>query len=671
MNIEIAGSLDNNHDNKLTVIVPSYNKAKYIKETLDSIFMQITAYDYQIIIADDCSKDGTIEIIQEYQNNHPNKITLLTSDENQGLYKNVLRAYQITKTDYFCVLDPDDYWIDENFVQKSLDFLEKNLDYTIYATNAYKLENNVQSPYTYIKQNRSYDFQDFLNNKAILGWTGATVFRNVIFKNNVPEKMLVLENPSCEKSFRGDSFRNLIHLKEGKCYFCTNYTAVYRITNEGIWQGSSTIDQNLLNVWLFINMYKYYNEEYPELLLLSYRAFLNIKASKENCNVKNFNQLFELKHYFKKRKGIINSMLSIKSQLKYFIKDLKQAIRIGVLKRKNKYLINKKINAAKYVHIMFNDKFNKPFVDFINKNFEQSEHLFLCKRFFENFPFPEGSNVVEIKSLKGLNFSKPEKIICHSLFDNELVEFLYKNKKLLKKSYWGIWGGDLYNAKRDKINDYVRQNFKGYITDKDKNAVLEKYDIMNKNFYPVYLIPPIGLKMIEGIEKPNKNYTKIQINNSSDKSTLEMLDILSKFKDENIKITTILSYGDLGVKNEIIKKGTEIFGDKFEYLDSFISPDEYLKHLIQNDILILNQNRQQGLGNTTVSLAIGTKVFIRSDVTTYKCMKNDQMPIYDTISIPDLTFSDFIEYNDNYSRAKMYLDEDIIFKQLEEVFDAK
>ena len=119
----------------ITIIMPSYNKEKYIAENLDSVFMQETSYDYHIIVADDCSTDRTVEIVREYQNKYPDKITLLTSETNQKLYRNVLRAYENTKTDYFCVLDPDDYWTDKYKIQKSLDFLEKNKDYTIYVTD--------------------------------------------------------------------------------------------------------------------------------------------------------------------------------------------------------------------------------------------------------------------------------------------------------------------------------------------------------------------------------------------------------------------------------------------------------------------------------------------------------------------------------------------------------
>ena len=73
----------------LTIIIPSYNKADYISQAFDSIFAQKTTYDYKIIVADDCSYDGTVDIVKQYQEKYPDKIILLTSDKNQKLYKNI------------------------------------------------------------------------------------------------------------------------------------------------------------------------------------------------------------------------------------------------------------------------------------------------------------------------------------------------------------------------------------------------------------------------------------------------------------------------------------------------------------------------------------------------------------------------------------------------------
>ena len=323
--------------------------------------------------------------------------------------------------------------------------------------------------------------------------------------------------------------------------------------------------------------------------------------------------------------------------------------------------LNLRIKKYKYVHIMFNDKFNKPFVDFLNKKFNKQEHFVLCKRWYNEHPFPEGSNVAEIANLRFLNFSKNKKIICHSLFDKELINYLYKHKDILKtKAYWIIWGGDLYDAERDEKNDYVRCNFKGYLSDIDKNFFEEKFSIKKENFHKFFYKFPITLNMIRMTHKINKTYIKIQINNSADKSTLQMLEILSKFKDENIRITTILSYGETEFNNEIIQKGKEIFKNKFEYIDKYMTPQEYAQHLAQNDILVLCQNRQQGFGNTLCSLMLGSKVYIKNEISVYNYLNTSGLKIFDTNEIYKLNFKEFV-LNDfvelNRTKVSKYYDD--------------
>lgn len=340
--------------------------------------------------------------------------------------------------------------------------------------------------------------------------------------------------------------------------------------------------------------------------------------------------------------------------------------------------INNFVSKHKYVHLMFNDKFNKPFVDFLNRNFNPKEHIILCKRWFQEHPFPEGNNVIEIEKLKYFNFKKTEKIICHSLFDGDLVNYLYKHQDILKsKAYWMIWGGDLYNAPKDEINDFVRANFKGYIsdTDGDCEVAMEKYNSNPQTYNAGYTFP-ITKEMIEEAKKSKnqKDYIQIQINNSCDISTLEMLDVLSKFKDENIKITTILSYGQIKFKEEIINKGKAIFEDKFEYLDNYLAPQEYAQILAQNDILILNQNRQQGIGNCFSNLALGSKVFIKSEITTYNHFNSKGIKIFDTNEIKNMSFGEFILYSkdikqNNMQKSSIFFDDKYLGNLWEGVFN--
>lgn len=183
--------------------------------------------------------------------------------------------------------------------------------------------------------------------------------------------------------------------------------------------------------------------------------------------------------------------------LKRFIRNLK-AKKAQKLAAKELQKLQNRVEASKFVHLMFNDKFGKPFVDFLNANFDTKDHLVLCKKWFE-FPFPQGENVVDISRYEGLDFSKNDKVICHSLFDGELIDYLYAHKDTLQqRAYWCIWGGDLYEPIKDEKNDFVRENFRGYISDVDGDidVLQQKYSIKNKFFYRATYTFPVTMDII-------------------------------------------------------------------------------------------------------------------------------------------------------------------------------
>ena len=317
----------------LTVIMPSYNKEKYIAQALDSVFMQETSYDYQIIVADDCSSDKTIEIVKSYQAKYPQKIILLTSDTNQKLYRNVLRAYAVTKTDYFCVLDPDDFWTDKYKIQKALDFLEKHHEYTIYVTDTLlQLPDGRQKPFLKRKKIIDSVWTDFLHASAATGHTTGSVFRNVVFKHGLPEKMQHLQVPSQEHSFRGDSFRTALHLHEGKAHCVPETDAVYRITSEGIWQGASYLERSLLNANFFKDTWLFFNKENPELLYLSRAVLASVRTmiplfllscQKQKKQQDIFLQLADLNRLYQENKNAINQ---VKNQIKLSMRHRLQIV---------------------------------------------------------------------------------------------------------------------------------------------------------------------------------------------------------------------------------------------------------------------------------------------------------------------------------------------------------
>lgn len=121
----------------LSVCVRTYNQKDYITEGLDSIFAQRTSFDFEVIVSDDCSKDGTVEILKQYQQLYPKKLRLILGEKNVGGTANFRRVIVASNAKYLAFLDGDDYYTDIYKLQKQVDFLEKNAEYSACFHNVY------------------------------------------------------------------------------------------------------------------------------------------------------------------------------------------------------------------------------------------------------------------------------------------------------------------------------------------------------------------------------------------------------------------------------------------------------------------------------------------------------------------------------------------------------
>ncbi len=301
------------------------------------------------------------------------------------------------------------------------------------------------------------------------------------------------------------------------------------------------------------------------------------------------------------------------------------------------------IKKYKYLHIMNNGFHTFPILNFINIYFDNSEHCFV-------FPNPREETKEKVSKIQNaylcpieeVSIENARKIIFHGLFTKTVIEYIYNNPYWLEKSYWFIWGGDLYQAPNTLEDNFVRKNVAGILTAFDKEVYEEKYIKPKKYFDLTY---PHSKCELDLLPIKNEGYTHIQVNNSEDETSLEMLDILAKFKDENIRVSTILSYKSAGhkdVSDEIIEKGYAIFKDKFNPIKDYLTKEEYAKHLATVDIYISNQNRQQGNGNASVICSLGKKVYTKSETSVYKKYNALGIKYYNTYTIKELTFEEFI-----------------------------
>ncbi len=122
----------------VNVCVQTYQHANYIKQCLDGILIQVTSFPFEILLGEDDSSDGTREICIEYAEKYPNKIRLfLHHRENNikingnptGRFNFLYNLYN-ARGKYIALCEGDDYWTDPLKLQKQVDFLERNKEYS-------------------------------------------------------------------------------------------------------------------------------------------------------------------------------------------------------------------------------------------------------------------------------------------------------------------------------------------------------------------------------------------------------------------------------------------------------------------------------------------------------------------------------------------------------------
>lgn len=110
----------------------TYNHARFIRRCLDGFMMQQCDFDFEVLIHDDASTDGTQEIIREYQEKYPEIIKPVFQSENQwskGVSISATYNWPRAEGKYIAACEGDDYWTDPFKLQKQVDFLEGNEEY--------------------------------------------------------------------------------------------------------------------------------------------------------------------------------------------------------------------------------------------------------------------------------------------------------------------------------------------------------------------------------------------------------------------------------------------------------------------------------------------------------------------------------------------------------------
>ena len=118
----------------VSILCITYNHGNYIRQAIESFFLQKLDGNFEIIIHDDASTDDTVQIIKDYQKTHPGVITLLEEKENQfskGDLGFMEKVYRSARGKYLAWCEGDDYWSDPSKIQSQVDYLEHHPQATV------------------------------------------------------------------------------------------------------------------------------------------------------------------------------------------------------------------------------------------------------------------------------------------------------------------------------------------------------------------------------------------------------------------------------------------------------------------------------------------------------------------------------------------------------------
>lgn len=347
----------------------------------------------------------------------------------------------------------------------------------------------------------------------------------------------------------------------------------------------------------------------------------------------------------------------------------------------------------KYLHLMVNEKFTKRVSGFYNHFFCDGSHEILYYRSSEEsslinkdlnikqYEYVYKNKLDTFKFIRYLDRLSFDYLILHSIRFGTAQQFLLLlNKSLLQRIVWIEWGFDLYSwerknhtiwsAIRNRICYKFRNSIKYFVAifPPDIQYYCKNFPNSNaKTYCATYLGFPIQRKEYNPVSKleeaiNNKEPIIIQVGHSAKPSLnhIEVLEKLSKYRNENIRIFLPLSYaGTRDYVEKVASAAERLFPHKCIILRDFMPLDEYKKLLNSVSIAIFNIQRQCGLGNIHTLNFSNVKVYLREDSSMYQFFIEQGVPVCKYEDISDMDFEEFIRpvHTENEKNFNEYINE--------------
>jgi glycosyltransferase involved in cell wall biosynthesis len=243
---------------KVSVVVTTFNHEAYIRQAVESILAQEVGFDYEIWLGDDCSTDGTRDIVLDLQRRHPSTIRLLLPKVNQGAQGNAIFVQLLAHVtgEYVALLDGDDYWLGQEKLQRQVELLDRERHLSMCFHQALHLR--MDGTTLLYSENFGYDF-----NRSVF------TLQDILFQNFVPtcsvlfRRGLVRELPPAFVSMpSGDWFLNVLNAAHGDIGYIDEVWGVRRAHPGGVISMKSPKEKLQFNIDCIRVIDEYFESRY-------------------------------------------------------------------------------------------------------------------------------------------------------------------------------------------------------------------------------------------------------------------------------------------------------------------------------------------------------------------------------------------------------------------------
>jgi glycosyltransferase involved in cell wall biosynthesis len=241
----------------VSVLVITYNHERYLRQALESIVAQQTDFEFEVVVGEDCSIDGTREVLLELAEHYPHIVFPILPEQNQGWLANHNTCLAQCRGEYIALLEGDDYWLSPLKLQMQVDFLRNHAECALCFTKVVKFHDDggPTSLLPNIDVEEVTGIEDIIKRQYVQTCS-------VMVRRDCLQPM-----PSWFQGLKlGDWPLWILTAQQGKIGFIDEVTAAYRIHEGGIWSGKDPIYMCRELIRMFQRLHDHIEPQYRSLV---------------------------------------------------------------------------------------------------------------------------------------------------------------------------------------------------------------------------------------------------------------------------------------------------------------------------------------------------------------------------------------------------------------------